>query len=159
MIKLKNSRDCLVCGMQNAHGLRAAFFRIQEGQVICHVTIPEWFQDYPGFAHCGIITGILNETSGRTFMTEEDTHDAFKVAAESRVIFAGPIPVGQPLVCEARQMRSPADAREGWVMARGWLCDTDRRKLAYATVVLAPLPPNLLSGDPERDHGWKVYPD
>ena len=45
-----SSNMCFVCGVQNPFGLRLAFDDVGAAEVGCTLSIPEYFQGYPGMA-------------------------------------------------------------------------------------------------------------
>lgn len=63
---------CFVCGRENPVGLKLQFYEEPEAnQVRADIVIPDEYQGYPGVAHGGIVSTILDEISGRAAMMEE----------------------------------------------------------------------------------------
>ncbi|MBQ4278913.1 MAG: PaaI family thioesterase [Rikenellaceae bacterium] len=60
-----NSRRCFVCGMDNAHGLRARFYETEDNELISVFTPEDHHQSYPNRMHGGAIAAMLDETIGR----------------------------------------------------------------------------------------------
>jgi len=54
---------CFACGDENARGLHM-HFRIEDDKAIADFTIPEYLQGFPGQAHGGVITTMLDEAMG-----------------------------------------------------------------------------------------------
>jgi len=70
--KQPTSRMCFVCGRQNPVGLKLEFYEDPAAnQVRADFIIPDKYQGYPGVAHGGIVSTILDEISGRAAMMEE----------------------------------------------------------------------------------------
>jgi acyl-coenzyme A thioesterase PaaI-like protein len=70
MIKLKqaNARDCFVCGVENPVGLHLKFYQTSPNEVTANLTVPEYYQGYPGILHGGIAAALLDEAAGRALM-------------------------------------------------------------------------------------------
>lgn len=66
--KQQNSNHCFVCGLANAHGLRAAFYEVEGGEVVSTFTPLAGHQSYPGRLHGGVASALLDETIGRAIM-------------------------------------------------------------------------------------------
>jgi acyl-coenzyme A thioesterase PaaI-like protein len=94
------SQMCLVCGEENAFGLHAHFFNLEDGG-LCAVfeTLPE-HQSYPGRVHGGIISAMLDEVIGRA--VQVSCPELFGVTMELNVKFRAPVPLGVPLKVVAR---------------------------------------------------------
>lgn len=69
---------------------------LKEGKVWSNIAIPGHLNGYPGIAHGGIVSAILDETAGRAVMLEGDINDLF-VTAKLEVTYRNPTPTGQPL--------------------------------------------------------------
>jgi hypothetical protein len=63
--KQPNSKMCLVCGLQNDPGLKAAFYELESQQLVGLFTPRNHQQGYPGRLHGGIAASMLDETIGR----------------------------------------------------------------------------------------------
>ncbi|MGE5397614.1 MAG: PaaI family thioesterase [Chitinophagales bacterium] len=96
MEKQPSSRTCFLCGRENDRGLKMTWYSDREkGQVWSKVTIPSYFNGYPGFVHGGIIAALLDETSGRAILLEGE--DNLFVTAKLEVTYRKPTPTDQPL--------------------------------------------------------------
>ncbi|MCS7178543.1 MAG: PaaI family thioesterase [Anaerolineae bacterium] len=92
------SRMCFVCGRENPCGLKLKFYEDPESRVVrAELTLPEYYQGYPGIAHGGVIAAILDEISGRAVMLQTST-ETFMVTLRLIVRYRRPTPVGVPLV-------------------------------------------------------------
>ena len=105
------SRMCLVCGTQNALGLRARFYELGGAELLGVFTPREEHQSYPGRLHGGIAGAILDETIGRAVLLTD--RGAWGVTAEFSVRFRKPIPLGGELRCLARLTRDTSRLFEG----------------------------------------------
>jgi acyl-coenzyme A thioesterase PaaI-like protein len=96
MKKQKSSRTCFLCGRENPVGLKMTWYNDQENQrVITTVTVPEHFNSYPGIVHGGIVAALLDETSGRAILLNDD--DKLFVTARLDIRYRNPTPTEVPL--------------------------------------------------------------
>jgi acyl-coenzyme A thioesterase PaaI-like protein len=152
MKKQASARNCFVCGVENVNGLQIRFYQAEPGKVVAECTIPKQYEGYPGIVHGGIISAVLDEVAGRTLTGDDPPR--FMVTAQLSVRFRRPVPIEQPL-----QIFGYAKAdRDRTAVAISEMRDKDNHLLAEAEVVLANIPPGLLSSEwDERE--WMVYPD
>lgn len=100
------SRMCFVCGRENPVGLHLTFYEDPEaGQVVAPLNIPERYQGYPGIVHGGILSTILDETTGRAINVGQDDAQ-FWVTARLEMRYRRPTPTETPLTAV------------GWVVKR-----------------------------------------
>lgn len=91
------SRMCFVCGRENPVGLHLTFYEDPNtNRIVAPVVIPEHYQGYPGIAHGGILSTILDEASGRAIMIEAED-DPFWVTAKLEIRYRKPTPTETPL--------------------------------------------------------------
>lgn len=109
--KQPNSHDCFICGTQNPIGLNVAFWQ-QEERVVTRVILREEHQSYPGVAHGGIVTALLDETMGRAII---GLRDAFAFTAKLEMKFHRPTPLDTPLLVSGWI----AKERRGWFQTEG----------------------------------------
>ncbi len=94
--KQQNSKMCLVCGLKNPYGLKAAFYELENRELVCLFTPLEVHQGYPGRLHGGITTALLDETIGRAIMMNyEDS--MWGVTVEFTTKFKKAIPLDKEL--------------------------------------------------------------
>lgn len=93
--KQENSRDCLVCGLENPHGLKASFYELENNELVAIFEPHNHLQSYPGRLHGGIAGAILDETIGRAIMIQ-DPH-LFGVTVELSLKYKKPVPLNVPL--------------------------------------------------------------
>jgi uncharacterized protein (TIGR00369 family) len=142
---------CFVCGRQNPIGLKAFFYRDEEGRVVAHFTGQEEHQGYPGVMHGGIVAALLDEVIGRVAIAQ----DLWAVTAKLEVRFRQPVPLGQPLtlVGELTRLRSRT------LEARGEIRLEDGTVAAEAEGVYIRLPQEEIERVEEELDFWKVVPD
>ena len=71
MKKQTNSKMCLICGIENEAGLKASFYEMEDKTVVSIFDYKEHHQSYPGRAHGGMITCMLDELIGRAIWIDE----------------------------------------------------------------------------------------
>lgn len=96
--KQRNSRMCVVCGLDNPIGLKAPFYTMEDGSVISRFTFSENFQSYPGRVHGGIITAVLDELGLRAMWSKHFSEDDFGVTMSLTTDFRKPVLYDVPLL-------------------------------------------------------------
>ncbi len=89
--KQKNTKMCLVCGLKNQFGLQAAFYELENDELLAVFTPLEEHQSYPGRLHGGIATAILDETIGRAIVM--NLPDIWGVTISFSTRYKRPIPL------------------------------------------------------------------
>lgn len=93
--KQENSRDCLVCGLENPYGLKASFYELENEELVAIFEPHNYLQSYPGRLHGGIAGAMLDETIGRAIMIQEP--NLFGVTVELSLKYKKPVPLNVPL--------------------------------------------------------------
>ena len=93
--KQTNSKMCLICGLENALGLKADFYNLEDGSVGSIFTFKDHHQSYPGRVHGGMISALLDELAGRVIWVENP--ELFGVTATMTVKFRKPVPYNTKL--------------------------------------------------------------
>ena len=109
--KQYNSKRCLVCGLGNDFGLKAAFYELDSGELLAIFTPKDEHQSYPGRLHGGNTSTILDETIGRAIMINHPGQ--FGVTVEIALRFKKPVPTDQELRVVARITRDTSRFFEG----------------------------------------------
>jgi uncharacterized protein (TIGR00369 family) len=126
------SESCFVCGDANEKGLKVRFY-VEGDQVRVLTVLDPRHEGYPGYAHGGVISALLDEAGGwacsvavgRLFYTIELT-----------VRFKLPVPGGEPITVSARC----TDANRRLARAEAWIHDQEHKVLASAKGLYYPLP-------------------
>ncbi len=114
---------CFACGQANPKGLRLTFQREGE-RLVTRTTLSREYQGYPGAAHGGIVTTLLDEVMAN-FMAERGEK---AVTARIEVRYRQTTPIGEPLTAagwlEKRRgkfvtMRAEIRLADGTVTAEG----------------------------------------
>ncbi|MEA4812122.1 MAG: PaaI family thioesterase [Anaerolineaceae bacterium] len=152
MRKLEASDCCFVCGRENPASLKMEFYEMEPGRVEARLSVPQVYGGYPGVVHGGIITAMLDETSGRA---AQNGPENFMFTSEINVRFRKNVPTEQPLVVTGTFVR-----RRGSVaFAHGEIRDEAGELLAESNGVFVDIPKEKLEAIGHQNHEWKVYPD
>ena len=155
MRKQKNSRGCFLCGLENEFSLRMKWYEDhQSRQVLSTITVPDHFNGYPGVVHGGIVSAILDETSGRAVMLKSG-EDALMVALKLEVTLRRPTPTGIPLTVTGWVIKQTENRAQ--VAAEIRLPDGTLTAECKAIVVRPPCE-IMDKWENERPY-WKVYDD
>lgn len=100
MQKQFNSRTCFLCGVDNEQGFKLSWYSdFKKNLVQTEVRIPDYYSGYPGVAHGGIVSALLDETSFRAILLSNRNmlpEHAYLTAGLS-VSYLRPTPTGLPL--------------------------------------------------------------
>jgi len=151
--RLPNSRHCFACGVDNGIGLKLVFEADGQGGVVGEYTVPRHFEGYPGIAHGGIVTTLLDEALSRAFMLEDPNRLMYTARLTTR--FRRHVPVDQPLTLRSR----PTKDRERLGEAEAQVYGPNGELLAEAEALLVALKPDELDEGMLDDLGWRVYSD
>jgi len=147
-----NSASCCACGLENPSGLHLRYYDNGKDQVFTRFAISAAHAGYPGMAHGGIVTAILDEVAGRTMMINQPNH--FFVTAHMDVHFRQPVPVGVLLEASGRLLR--CSGRRTRAYSRIFSLETGI--LAEANMLFTDMHSGLLDSDESRHKfGWRLY--
>ena len=110
--KQPNSRMCLVCGLKNPFGLKASYFELDNGDLVCIFRPAEHHQSYPGRMHGGIAAAVLDETIGRAMMHRQ-SEPVWGVTVELSLRYRKPIPCDEELRAVGRITNASSRIFEG----------------------------------------------
>jgi acyl-coenzyme A thioesterase PaaI-like protein len=110
--KQPNSKMCLVCGLDNIAGLKAAFYELETDQLLGIFTPRDHHQGYPGRLHGGIAASLLDETIGRAIRMRHGD-ELWGVTIELTTRFRQPVPLNEPIRAVGRITRETRRHFEG----------------------------------------------
>ena len=90
--KQKNSRMCMICGLDNEYGVNAPFYNMEDGSVMTVFRYKEQHQSYPGRVHGGMITAMLDEMGLRSLWAKELSEETFGVTISLDTKYRKPVP-------------------------------------------------------------------
>ncbi len=89
--KQRNSRMCVICGLDNPSGVRAPFYNMADGSVMSRFRFRFEHQSYPGRVHGGIITAMLDEMGLRGLWAKTLDENQFGVTISLESHFRKPV--------------------------------------------------------------------
>lgn len=131
------SRDCIICGRDNAVGARVRFQPEAEG-VTARVEAPPHFQGFGGVLHGGLVTALLDDAMWWAIFAR---HRLPTMTVELTVRYRRPVPVGEPLLVSGRITEARKNSR--LFLAHGTIHDDAGTLLAEADAKFLPAPPDL----------------
>lgn len=132
--KQRNSRMCIICGLDNEYGVQASFYVMEDGSVMTRFAFRERHQSYPGRVHGGMIAAMLDELGLRSLWIETD--DIFGVTTGMTTKFKRPVPYGVSLKGKGQIIKnSPL-----FVESRAEIYDEENRLLASAEIRYLKMP-------------------
>ena len=137
--KQANSHQCIICGIDNPYGLAAPFYELDNGKVATTFRYREQHQSYPGRAHGGMITCMLDELAGRAIWIVEP--DVLAVTTSIQVKFRKPVPYDTTLYGIGEIV---SNTRRGF-QAFAKITDAQGTVLAQADVTYLKLPAQTIT--------------
>ena len=104
-LRQPTSLRCFACGKNNPIGLKLEWFNDYENkQIETTFTLSDDYCSYPGTVHGGIIATILDETSGRAILLNND-FNRLMVTLKMEVVYKKNTPTNTPLKAVGRVLR------------------------------------------------------
>ena len=104
-LRQPTSLRCFACGKNNPLGLKLEWFNDYENkQIETTFTLSDDYCSYPGTVHGGIIATILDETSGRAILLDND-FSRLMVTLKMEVVYKHNTPTNTPLKAVGRVIR------------------------------------------------------
>lgn len=96
--KQRNSKMCMICGLDNEYGVRAPFYNMEDGSVMSVFQYRRQHQSYPGRVHGGLITAMLDEMGLRSLWAKELSEATFGVTLSLDTKYRKPVPYETDLI-------------------------------------------------------------
>ena len=149
--KQQNSKMCLICGLQNEYGLKAAFYETDKNELIALFTPKQEHQGYPGRLHGGIAAAILDETIGRNINMGRD-RDVWGVTLEFCIKYKKPIPLDE----EVKVVTRLTDENKRVFKGEGEIILSDGKIGAAAKGSYLKLPISKIADFDLEENEWKI---
>lgn len=94
--KQRNSRMCIICGMDNPLGVKAPFYNMEDKSVMTVFSFRKEHQSYPLRTHGGMITAMLDELGMRAVWVRDES--ILGVTMDISVRFRKPVPYDEKLI-------------------------------------------------------------
>lgn len=137
--KQRNSKMCIICGMDNENGVKAQFYNMEDNSVISPFEYSETHQSYPGRVHGGMITAMLDEVGLRAIWTIEA--DVWGVTMSLETKFRKPVPYGEKLYAVGKVVSST----HRFIKSKAYIYDSEGNNLAEADLKYIKLLPEMIS--------------
>ena len=139
--KQKNSKNCIICGMENNFGVKAPFYVLDDESAASIFSFKSEHQSYPGRAHGGMIAAMLDELIGRALWIKEP--ETYGVTTSLTVTYRRPVPYGKTIKARGYiTFNSPRG-----FCAKGEVYDMNGNLLAQATGKYLKLASDKISDD------------
>lgn len=96
--KQRNSKMCIMCGLDNEYGVRAPFYNMEDGSVMTLFRYRPQHQSYPGRVHGGLITCMLDEMGLRALWAKEGSEKTFGVTMSLETKYRKPVPYDEDVI-------------------------------------------------------------
>ena len=130
------------------------FYDTGPGEVTAEYVVPDIYQGYPGVVHGGITAAMLDETAGRSVMTQGDDLRFF-ITLKLNIKYRRSVPTETPLKIVGRLIT----LRGRRATCHGEIRLPDGSVAAEAEAVLVEMPAETLTGVDHEALGWRVDDD
>ncbi|WP_428074364.1 PaaI family thioesterase [Candidatus Avelusimicrobium aviculae] len=104
-LRQPTSLECFACGKNNPFGLHLEWYNnYDQNQVEAEFTLDDKYCSYPGTMHGGIIATILDETSGRAILLNND-FNRLMVTLKMEVVYKQNTPTNTKLKAVGRVIK------------------------------------------------------
>lgn len=126
--KQKNSKMCLICGLDNPYGVKAQFYNMEDDSVMSVFRFHENHQSYPLRVHGGMIAAMLDELGLRACWTKNQ--DVWGVTMSLEVKYRKPVPYDVDLIAKGKVIKET----ERFLQTNAEIFDRKGNLLANATI-------------------------
>lgn len=137
--KQRNSKMCVICGMDNKFGVQAQFYNMEDKSVISPFRFSEHHQSYPGRVHGGIITAMLDEIGLRAVWPSEPNVWGVTMSLETK--YRKPVPYNEDLYAVGKLISST----HRFMQSHAYIYDIDGNRLAEAEIKYIKLDPSQIT--------------
>ncbi len=128
--KQRNSKMCIMCGLDNDYGVQAPFYSMEDGSVMTVFSYREKHQSYPGRVHGGLITAMLDELGLRALWAKEGGEKTYGVTMSLETKYRKPVPYNTKLFGKGQIIKDSGN----FITAECTLTDASGNVLASAIV-------------------------
>ena len=154
-LRQPTSLGCFACGRNNPVGLHLEWFNnYDENQVETTFTLDDNYCSYPGTMHGGIIATILDETSGRAILLDND-FNRLMVTLKMEMVYKKNTPTNTPLKAVGRVLKDSGSRAQ----VEGEIILPDGTVSAKCTSILYKIPQAVKDKwGPEADEWARTTP-
>lgn len=140
----RNSKMCIICGLDNEFGVRAAFYNMEDGSVMTRFQYHPNHQSYPGRVHGGLITAMLDELGLRGLWAHHGGVETdFGVTINLTTNYRKPVPYATDLIAKGYVSRETSR----FFTVESQILDMEGNVLADGTVKYIKLDTKVISGN------------
>lgn len=139
--KQRNSKMCMICGLDNEAGVKAPFYNMEDGSVMTLFQYKQHHQSYPGRVHGGLITAMLDEMGLRALWAKEGTEETFGVTVSLDTKYRKPVPYCTDLIGKGIVVKE----NNRFLVTETSIMDTKGNVLANGTIKYIKLDPNQIA--------------
>lgn len=139
----RNSKMCIICGLDNEYGVKAPFYSMEDGSVMTLFRYREQHQSYPGRVHGGMITAMLDEMGLRALWAKELSEAQFGVTTVLDTKYRKPVPYETDLIGRGVVVKDSSKL----LVVESQIMDTAGTVLANGTIKYMKLDAALIAGD------------
>ena len=143
--KQRNSRMCIMCGLDNEYGVRAPFYNMDDYSVMTLFRYRKQHQSYPGRVHGGLITAMLDAMGLRALWAKELSEETFGVTFSLETKYRKPVPYDQDLIGKGIIVKNSSR----FFVTEASIMDTKGNVLANGTVKYIRLDVNEIAENAE----------
>lgn len=137
--KQRNSKMCVICGMDNKYGVHAEFYNMEDGSVVSPFRFCECHQSYPGRVHGGMITAMLDEIGLRAVWATEPNVWGVTMSLETK--YRKPVPYNEDLLAVGKIVSST----HKFMQSAAYIYDSKGNLLADARLKYIKLSPEQIT--------------
>jgi uncharacterized protein (TIGR00369 family) len=147
----RNSKNCIICGMDNPLGLQATFYELDNDSVASVFKFKNQHQSYPDRTHGGMICALLDELMGRALWLNEP--ETFGVTTTLSMTYRRAVPLDTTV--KARGYIT-FNSQRGF-SAKGEIYSMDGKLLVEGTARYLKLPFKVAFGEDANLHEEMCY--
>lgn len=149
--KQRNSKMCIICGMDNPIGLKAQFYNMEDESVMTIVEFKKEHQSFPGRVHGGMAATLLDELGLRALWAK-GSDDVFGVTITMELKYRKPVPYDELVIGKGIVEKDS----KSFITVNTYLFDKNGNVLVEALVKYMKMPTEKISKDIDY-HNEMIY--
>ena len=146
-----NSKNCIICGMENPLSVKAPFYVLEDESVASVFKFKKEHQSYPDRTHGGMVSALLDELMGRALWIYEP--ETFGVTTTLTITYRKPVPLDT--LIKARAYITFNSTRG--IFAKGELFDMENNLLATGEAKYFKMPFQKVFSENSTQHEEMCY--
>ncbi len=146
-----NSKNCIICGMDNPFSVKAPFYIMEDDSVASVFKFKTGHQSYPDRTHGGMVSALLDELMGRVLWVYEP--ETFGVTTTLNITYRKAVPLETMIKARAY---ITFNSTRGFV-AKGELYDMENNLLAQGEAKYFKIPFEKVFSSNSTQHEEMCY--